>query len=376
MSDIVTVVGNGVAGYACAARLAYHGAAVRMIGPGLPHDRPPLSKRAIGTGRVPYFADAAKLSELGIKHVDGRVVQADLERRRLGVRPSGASDEIMIDAPLVVWATGFAYPLPPVPGVREVAVQNHDAGGLRTLAAAVARPGRRVVVIGAGLVGTETAASLGAAGHAVVLVDLLERPLSRLESVVGDAALTVLGDLGVTFLGGCAIESVEPGPTGTVVHTATHGDLRCDVLVTAAGFGSSLPEGLAPDARSLTVDVDETLRVIGHDALWACGDCVAFPHPRFGRIAIPHWDHAIHSGRHAADSVLGSSEPYVRDPYYFSDIGPLRVQQVGLASAVATWRDEAGLMVGRDPDGRVAAVLFLNAPARLNEARSMLATAG
>jgi NADH dehydrogenase FAD-containing subunit len=211
--------------------------------------------------------------------------------------------------------------------------------------------------------------------HVLVLVDLLERPLSRLESVVGDAALTVLGDLGVTFLGGCAIEYVEPGPAGTVVHTATHGDLRCDVLVTSAGFGSSLPEGLAPDARSLTVDVDETLRAIGHDALWACGDCVAFPHPRFGRITIPHWDHAIHSGRHAADSVLGSSEPYVRDPYYFSDIGPLRVQQVGLASAVAAWRDEDGLMVGRDPDGRVAAVLFLNAPARLNEARSMLATA-
>ena len=276
-----------------------------------------------------------KLSELGIKHVDGRVVRADLERRRLGVRPSGASDAIMIDAPLIVWATGFAYPLPPVPGVREVAVQNHDAGGLRTLAAAVARPGRRVVVIGAGLVGTETAASLGAAGHAVVLVDLLERPLSASRAGGRRRGAHGPGRSRGDVPRRVRDRSVEPGPTGTVVHTATHGDLRCDVLVTAAGFGSSLPEGLAPDARSLTVDVDETLRVIGHDALWACGDCVAFPHPRFGRIAIPHWDHAIHSGRHAADSVLGSSEPYVRDPYYFSDIGPLRVQQVGLASAVA-----------------------------------------
>ena len=42
MSDIV-VVGNGVAGYACAARLAERGVPVTLIGPGLPHDRPPLS---------------------------------------------------------------------------------------------------------------------------------------------------------------------------------------------------------------------------------------------------------------------------------------------------------------------------------------------
>ena len=40
--EIVTVVGNGVAGYACAARLAQQGRQVRMIGPGLPHDRPPF----------------------------------------------------------------------------------------------------------------------------------------------------------------------------------------------------------------------------------------------------------------------------------------------------------------------------------------------
>ena len=47
MSDSVVVVGNGVSGYACAARLAERGVPVTMIGPGLPHDRPPLSKRAL-----------------------------------------------------------------------------------------------------------------------------------------------------------------------------------------------------------------------------------------------------------------------------------------------------------------------------------------
>ena len=69
----VVVVGNGVSGYACAARLAEPGVPVTMIGPGLPHDRPPLSKRSLLTGRVPLLADAAQLVERGIEHVDGVV---------------------------------------------------------------------------------------------------------------------------------------------------------------------------------------------------------------------------------------------------------------------------------------------------------------
>ena len=51
----VTVVGNGVAGYACARDLARGGARVTLVGPGLPCDRPPLSKRALVTGRPPLL---------------------------------------------------------------------------------------------------------------------------------------------------------------------------------------------------------------------------------------------------------------------------------------------------------------------------------
>jgi hypothetical protein len=63
----------------------------------------------------------------------------------------------------------------------------------------------------------------------------------------------------------------------------------------------------------------------------------------------------------------------VRDPYWFSDIGPLRLQLVGMAERADTWGDENGLLVGRDRDGQVAAVMLINAPARLNEAREYVA---
>ncbi len=178
------------------------------------------------------------------------------------------------------------------------------------------------------------------------------------------------------FLGSCRSDSASIDADGAVLHTSTHGDLRCDVVVSAAGFRSSLlPELAGPDARALALPADEQLRVIGHERLWACGDCVSFPHPRWGRIAIPHWDHALWSGRHAAESILGSTAPYVREPYFFSDIGRLRIQQVGVGSAAVEWCEEDGLVVGRDPGGAPACVLLLNAPARLREARELVASA-
>ena len=107
MSDVVVVVGNGVSGYACAARLAERNVPVTMIGPGLPHDRPPLSKRALVTGRVPLLADAAQLIERGIEHVDGVVTACDLDRRRLVVSRSVDGPPLELEAPTLVWATGL-----------------------------------------------------------------------------------------------------------------------------------------------------------------------------------------------------------------------------------------------------------------------------
>ena len=373
MGDVV-IVGNGVSGYACAARLAEAGVPVTMIGPGLPHDRPPLSKRALNTGRVPLLADAVTLLERGIEHVDGVVAPHGGDLRRLVVHRSAGGEPLEIEARTLVWATGLRYPKPPIAGI-ELAEENTTGAGLASLVGRLGLPGRRVVVVGAGLIGTETAATL-AATHDVTLLDMLDRPLARFLPRVSDAARAALDALGVRFLGGCGIDRVDADAAGAVVRTSTHGDIACDVVISAAGFGSSLPPELAgPDGRGLTLAADERLRVTGHEGVWACGDCVSFPHPRWGRIAIPHWDHALWSGRHAADSILGATTAYVREPYFFSDIGPLRIQQVGVADAAVDWRDEDGLVVGRDGRGATACVLLLNAPARLRDARELVASA-
>jgi 3-phenylpropionate/trans-cinnamate dioxygenase ferredoxin reductase subunit len=368
----ITVVGNGVAGWACAKRLGEQGVPVTLVGPGLPHDRPPLSKRALTSGRIPWSTSSDGLAELGIAHVDGMVTDVDVDTRQLTVATDGGVRTLGF-GPLV-WATGFTFPRPPVPGLDGERVhQNHESIGTAKLHERLTSvAGQRVVVIGAGLIGTESAASVAGMGHTVTLVDMLPRPLSRLPKAAGDVAFAALGQLGVVFHGDCRITAVEHTGSTSVVHTTTHGDIPADTVIVAAGFGSSLPTVLAPEG-SLMIDVDETLRVSDHVDVWACGDCITFPHPRWGRIAIPHWDHAFQSGRHVAEAILGDRTPYARDPYWFSDIGPLRLQLVGMAERADTWGDENGLLVGRDQDGQVAAVMLINAPARLNEAREYVA---
>lgn len=373
MSERVVVVGNGVSGYACAARLAEHGVPVTMVGPGLPHDRPPMSKRALVTGKLPLLADTEQLAARGIDHVDGTVQHCDLDARRLSIALCDRAAPMLLEAPVLVWATGLRYPRPPIPGF-EATEENATAAGFASLAHRLALPGRRVVVVGAGLIGTETAATLSRS-HDVTLLDMVDRPLSRFVEPASAAARRMLDELGVRFLGSCAIESAEIGGIGAVVRTATHGHIDCDVVISAAGVRSSLlPELAGADPRATTLAADVQLRVIGHERFWAAGDCVSFPHPRWGRIAIPHWDHALWSGRHVADAILGSAAPYVREPYFFSDIGSLRIQQVGLVATVVEWRADDGLMVGRDAQGTAECVLLLNSPARLREARELVAS--
>ena len=367
-ADPVTVVGNGVAGYACAARLASRGVPVMLIGPGLPCDRPPLSKRALSRGAVPYLADARELAAAGIRHIDGWAIDLDLGRSRLRVRDRVGGERHEVAFERLVWATGLRSTRPPVPGI-ETADQNVDAASTEALLPRLARPGRRVVVIGAGLIGTETAATLSRR-HQVTVLERGDRPLGQQHPAVQSAAERVLARLGVRFAGGCAIERVDAAGAGRVVRTSTHGDMPADVVLVAAGVEATLPPALG---GGRTVDTDARMAVTGADGVWACGDVAAFPHPRYGRIAIPHWDNARAGGAHAADAVMGSAAAYVRDPYWFSDIGPLRIQQIGLAPAACEWSQHDGLHVGHGDDGRPACIVLLDSPERLNDARRLLA---
>ena len=364
----VTVAGNGVSGYMCARALADAGVPVTLIGPGLPCDRPPLSKRALTSGRIPLMATTTSLAAAGITHLDGWATELDLPRRHIQFVPRTGGDPQIRGFELLVWATGLRSTRPPISGFEDCH-ENTNASGLGALLPALAGPPRSVTVVGAGLIGCETAATLSRS-HKVTLIERSEHVLDRFHPDVGGAVRRALCDLGVRLMEGCSVSGIEPGKNGSrVVRTATHGDIHADVIITAAGVASTLPDSLGPGP---VAETDSRLAA-KTDGVWVCGDLAAFPHPRFGRIAIPHWDNARASGTHVAGAILGSTAPYARDPYWFSDIGPLRIQQVGFAPAACSWSESGGLRVGRGHDDRPVCVLMLNTPHRLNDARRLLA---
>ncbi len=361
----VAIVGNGVAGTACAMRLAREGIRSLLIGRGLPVDRPPLSKSALVDGVPRLLSDAARLEERGIDRLDGTVGHADLAARSLTVTTD--QGDTVVEAGRVVLATGLAYRVPSVPGLGGSFVNAHphvfDALGPLLTSGPV-----EVVIVGAGLIGTESAASLAVAGHDVTLVDVLDRPLDRLHDPLPELGLETLVELGVRFVGAVSIERAGEYE----LETAAHGTFEADVVLVATGGAPLAPPGLDVEPAQLPLAVDADMRVPGYEDVYACGDLVLVPHARFGRMRFPQWDAAIGTGEQAAASIAGHAGPYDRLPYWWSDIGPRRLAEVGFAGAVKQWAEEDGLHVGRDAAGAPACVLVVDSPGRLREARAIV----
>jgi 3-phenylpropionate/trans-cinnamate dioxygenase ferredoxin reductase subunit len=361
----VAIVGNGVAGYACAARLARHGVRPLLIGPGLPVDRPPLTKAALVRGTPTLLSDEARLVERGVERLDGTIVEADLTARRLR-----ADDGTEVEAGAVVLATGLRYGRPPIPGI-EAAHVNALPASLEEIAAALAPGARRVAVIGAGLIGTESAATLATAGHDVTVLDVLARPLDRLHDPLPQLVAEALAATGARFHGSVTISELRREDELVTIR-CNLGDLEADLVLAATGGSPLVPPGLEAAGAQLPFAVDAALRVPELDRVHAVGDLIVVPHARFGPIRFPHWDMAIGTGEHAADAIAGSDSELDRLPYWWTDIGPHTFAEVGWADAAVEWKDEDGLRVGRDAVGEPVAALVVDEPRRLREARALL----
>jgi 3-phenylpropionate/trans-cinnamate dioxygenase ferredoxin reductase subunit len=369
VSDLpVVIVGNGVAGMACARKLARLGGSPLVVGPGLPYDRPPLTKKALVTGARPV-GDAKSLSARGIELLDGIAESVDVDARRVRVRTAGG--DVEVDGAAIVLALGLRYQPPQVSGLEDAHV-NATPQGFARLAPTLADGPKRVLIIGAGLIGTETAATLAGCGHSVTLVDFEERPLHRLHDPIPQIALETLQALGVTFFGGVEIVGAALGPSA-VVSTASHDDIETEVVIAATG--GRLPE-LSGIALPFPLRVDESMRVPELESIYAIGDCAAPPFADFGRIRLPHWDAAIGMGDRAADTIMADDDrAFDRLPYWWSDIGTRTISEVGDASVVVEWVVQDGLHLGRDGDGRIACVFLADDPKRLRAARELLTAA-
>ncbi|CAM5601982.1 pyridine nucleotide-disulfide oxidoreductase [Streptomyces canarius] len=194
--------------------------------------------------------------------------------------------------------------------------------------------GARIVVVGGGWIGLETAAAARTAGAEVTVLEHAELPLLR---VLGREAAEVFAGLhrdhGVDLRPHAEIQRVT-GTGGRVdgVVLADGSHLPADAVVVGVGITPNvrLAEEAGLEVRNGIV-TDEHLRTSVAD-IHAAGDVANAYHPRLGRhLRVEHWANALHQPRTAALSMLGKDAVYDRLPYFYTDQYDLGMEYTGYA---------------------------------------------
>jgi NADPH-dependent 2,4-dienoyl-CoA reductase/sulfur reductase-like enzyme len=340
MSDLkrIVIIGAGLAGASAATALRERGydGEVLLLGsdPHNPYELPPLSKKVLlGDSDEPDWVHEKGFYAEHDIHLQRGVTATRIELgARLVLDDTGG--EHRYDRLLL--ATGSQPRSLPVPGA--------DLPGVRTLrtlddslALRSAFTGaKRVVIVGAGWIGTEAAAAARKHGAEVTVVG---RSASPLGSVLGPEVARVFQDLhtehGVTWRLGTDVAEFTGGPDGVRGVRLTSGDeLPADVVLVAVGATPRV--GLAHVAGLELSDdggvsVDAGLRTAAPD-VYAAGDIAAHFHPRYGkRVRVEHWANAKNQGAHVAGNLIGENEPYLDSPYFFTDQYDLGCEYRGLA---------------------------------------------
>lgn len=372
MSDPGTVIiGAGQGGLQAALSLRQDGyaAPVTLIGaePGLPYQRPPLSKTylADGNGAALVLRPESVLAAKGITYLPGtRALGIDRAARQV-VLPHGR-----LDYDRLILATGTRTLRPPIAGL-DRAFELRSLADAARLRAALDRP-RRVAVIGGGFIGLEFAAAARKLGHRVAVIEVADRLLARVVSVpmsrhverlhrdwgteihLGQPAV-VVDDTGVTLADGSHVAA------GMVLLAAG----VCPNTELAEAAGLAVENGIRTDARLQTDD----------PAIFALGDCASFPDPRTGRrVRLESVQAATdHARLIAARIARGNDAPYAALPWFWSDQGACKLQIAGLAGPDATDEPLADGVIARLDAMGVAALETMNDAGAHMRARRLLA---
>lgn len=364
----IVVVGASLAGLRACEQLRTAGFAGRVTLVGAerhePYDRPPLSKKLLAgdweADRI-RLRKPGELDELGIETFLGARATALDPARQVVDLDGGAA--VPYDGLIV--ATGAApRHLPGQPSAAGIHV-------LRTLDDSLALrdelvAGARVVVIGAGFIGLEVAATARGRGCEVVVLEGLPAPLVRaLGAEMGTAVAAVHERNGVDLR--CAVQVagiVVADDRVRAVALADGSEVPADVVVVGigvspqvdwlAGSGARLGDGVICDAALWT----------GVPNVFAAGDCVRWTNLAFGEdgvgeeMRVEHWTNAAEQGAHAANNLLAAAAgeattPYAPVPFFWSDQYDSRVQYLGRAAGTA---DEEVRVVAGDVDGKFCAM--------------------
>ena len=376
----IVIVGAGAAGQAAAEMLRTqgHAGSVTLIGADTapPVDRPNLSKDYLaGTAPEEWvpLRDQAFYAAERIELVLGQpVTRLDLGARRvlLSDGTSHAYDALLL-------ATGADPVRPPIPGADapHVFYLRSLADSRAIIARATRKESRRAVIVGAGFIGLEVAASLRTRGLEADVVAPEAHPLERvLGPELGDFIRKLHETRGVRFHLGRSVRSIEEN--AVALDDGQH--LPADLVVVGVGVrpGVALAEqaGLAVD-RGVLVDAYLETSAPG---VYAAGDVARFIEPLTGkRIRIEHWVVAERQGQTAARNMLGRKERFSAVPFFWSQHYDVPIAYVGHAEGweyldVAGSIPDGNCLVAFRSGGRIAAVATISRDRESLEAELLL----
>jgi NADPH-dependent 2,4-dienoyl-CoA reductase/sulfur reductase-like enzyme len=364
----VVIVGASLAGLRGAETLRDKGftGPLTIIGdePSEPYDRPPLSKQVL-KGWVP--ADHTKLPRLRRVDAEWRLGVAAVGLDRAAKKVSLA-DGTTVPYDRLLIATGVrARPwFNPAEAALEGVFTIRTADDAARLQAALARKPRRVLIIGAGFIGSEIASVCRELGLAVTVAERAAAPLiGALGGVIGKVAAEMQRDHGVDLRTGVSAEALLGDGAGHVrgarlsdgttldvdVVLASLGSLRNVEWLEGAGLASGF-WGVACDAGCRAFDINGVVT----DSIFVAGDIARAPHVlyEYQFLSLEHWDNAVLGAEVAAHNIVSlepDRRPHLPLPAFWSGQFGVNIKGVG----VCPFGDELVITQGSVKERRFAA---------------------
>ena len=354
----------------------------------LPYDRPPLSKNYLAGEWDDERVALRKPEALDALNITWKLGEPATSLDTANNTVTLASGHTITYDGLIIATGGEVRRLPNQPDIAGVHVLRtlNDASALR----AELHEGTRVVVIGAGFIGLEAAATATKRGAQVTVLEGLEAPLIR---ALGAEMGAAIGDVhvrnGVSVRCGVHVAAIQGDSRVTNVALSNGENIPADVVIVGIGVspatewlndsGLTIRDGVVCDANLCA----------GPKNVFAAGDVLRWPNALFADVEqdmrVEHWTNAAEQGAHAATNLLATlnnteMSPYVAVPFFWSDQFDARIQCLGRPSATA----KVDVVAGAPADGkwcaiysvnnRLTAVLGVSQPKLVMPSRALLST--
>jgi len=335
----IVIVGASHAGAQAVDTLRREGFKGRLVLIGdeahLPYQRPPLSKK--------FLLGEQPLERLGIRQpmfyeqhqvevrLNTQVTAIHTQTRRLILNnKSEGVRELSYDK--LILCTGSRVRRLTCPGADFKGVHYlrtvDDVTGMQPELSA----GKRMVVIGAGYIGLETAAAASKLGLEVTVLEMADRCLNRVTaSVVSEFYARRHAQSGVRLMVNTRVDALMGDGHVTAVHCADGSRIPADVVVVGVGI---IPETEIAQAAGIACEngiiVDEHCRTSDAN-IYAAGDCTHHPSIRYGGgIRLESVDNAVEQARVAASNICGKIVQHAHTPWFWSDQYEVKLQTAGL----------------------------------------------